>query len=252
METSKFLLTASSPNFIQISSLILTKTTAVKLLIVEDHANLLNAVAESLRAHQFVCETADDFPQASEKIHLYHYDVLIIDINLPSGNGLDLIRQQKAQNPETGIIVISARDSIDNKIEGLDLGADDYITKPFDMAELIARVKSLLRRRNFGGDHVIQIGQIWLDTDRREVFAKNQKLELTKSEFNILLFFFSNPNRVLTKESIAEHIWGDNMDLVDSFDFIYSHIKNLKKKLNDAGAENPIKTVYGMGYKMEV
>lgn len=252
MLTSKFLITASSPNFFQISSLILTKCTVVKLLIVEDNAMLLSAIAESLSAHQFVCETADDFPIASEKIHLYHYDVLIIDINLPTGSGLDLIREQKAKNPDTGIIVISARDSLDNKIEGLELGADDYITKPFDTAELVARVKALLRRRNFGGDRVVQAGNIQLDTDRRTVFVGTSELTLTKSEYSILLFFFSNPNRVLTKESIAEHIWGDNMDLVDSFDFIYSHIKNLKKKLTDAGAENPIKTVYGMGYKIEM
>lgn len=150
----------------------------------------------------------------------------------------------------TGIIIISARDSLDDKLEGLELGADDYLTKPFDMAELIMRVKALLRRRSFSGSPVVSFGDISIDTNRREVTAGTTQISLTKSEYNILLFFFSNPNRVLTKESIAEHIWGDNMDLADSFDFIYSHIRNIRKKITSAGCEDPIKVVYGIGYRL--
>jgi len=192
------------------------------------------------------------YPEAHEKIFLYRYDILVVDINLPGGgSGLDIIRKIKAHEPSTGIIVISARNSLENKIEGLELGADDYLTKPFDMAELVARIKALLRRRNFMGSDKISMGNISIDTANREVWVDNNALELTRSEYDILLFFSSNPGRVLTRESIAEHIWGDNMDLADSFDFIYSHIKNLRKKITSKGATDPIKAVYGVGYKFE-
>ena len=223
----------------------------MKLLIVEDNLKLLEAIKETLESEKFLCEAAANYETAHEKIFLYTYDALIVDINLPDGTGLNLIRKMKKQNSTTGIIVISARNSLNNKIEGLDLGADDYITKPFDMAELVARVKALLRRRNFSGNDIITHNKISVNTVNRSVAAGNQQLDLTKSEYDILLFFLSNPGRVLTRESIAEHIWGDNMDLADSFDFIYSHIKNLRKKITAAGVDNPLKAVYGVGYKLE-
>jgi len=223
----------------------------MKLLIVEDNLKLLEAIKETLESEKFLCEAAANYETAHEKIFLYTYDALIVDINLPDGTGLNLIRKMKKQNSTTGIIVISARNSLNNKIEGLDLGADDYITKPFDMAELVARVKALLRRRNFSGNDIITHNKISVNTVNRSVAAGNQQLDLTKSEYDILLFFLSNPSRVLTRESIAEHIWGDNMDLADSFDFIYSHIKNLRKKITAAGVDNPLKAVYGVGYKLE-
>jgi len=224
----------------------------MKLLIIEDNLKLLEAISEALSTEKFLCETADRFDEAHEKIFLYNYDVLIVDINLPDGSGLELIRKIKTKNPATGIIVISACDSLDNKIEGLEIGADDYITKPFDMAELVARIKSLLRRRNFLGSNIISLGGISIDTIKREVSVADNKIDLTKSEFDILLFLFSNPGKVLTRESIAEHIWGDNMDLVDSFDFIYSHIKNLRKKITAQGIKDYIKAVYGIGYKFDI
>jgi len=223
----------------------------MKILIIEDNTKLLEAITETLVAEKFLCETAIDFASAWEKINLYEYNVLIVDINLPGGSGLDLIREIKKIKPETGIIVVSARNSLENKIEGLDLGADDYITKPFDMSELTARVKSLLRRRNFGGSDELSMNGITIDTVKRTLTIGDAGLDLTKSEYDILLFFFSNPDKVLTRESIAEHIWGDNMDLADSFDFIYSHIKNLRKKLASTGIKDGIKAVYGIGYKME-
>jgi DNA-binding response OmpR family regulator len=148
--------------------------------------------------------------------------------------------------------VVSARDALDNKIEGLELGADDYVTKPFDMAELVARVKALVRRRNFGGQSVVTQGDFSIDTQSREVTAAGRKIDLTRSEYDILLFLFSNAGRVISRESLAEHIWGDHMDLADSFDFIYSHIKNLRKKITTAGATDPIRAVYGIGYKYEI
>lgn len=224
----------------------------MKLLVVEDNPHLLNSISSALIAEHFVCETAKNFTEALDKVVIYQYDVVVVDINLPDGSGLDIIRELKKHNTETGVIIVSARNSLDNKVEGLDLGADDYMTKPFDMAELIARVKALMRRRNFSGSNLLTMGEISIKADSREVFIKETKIELTKSEYDILLFFFSNPNRVLTKESIAEHIWGDNMDLVDSFDFIYSHIKNLRKKVMAQGTTDPIKAIYGVGYKLNL
>ncbi|MCB9050495.1 MAG: response regulator transcription factor [Lewinellaceae bacterium] len=222
----------------------------MKILVVEDNLQLLEAIRETLIVEQYVCETAKDYTTASEKVHMFTYDVMVVDINLLEESGLKLIREIKNIDPTTGIIIISARDSLDDKLEGLELGADDYLTKPFDMAELIMRVKALLRRRSFSGSPVVSFGDISIDTNRREVTAGTTQISLTKSEYNILLFFFSNPNRVLTKESIAEHIWGDNMDLADSFDFIYSHIRNIRKKITSAGCEDPIKVVYGIGYRL--
>jgi DNA-binding response OmpR family regulator len=224
----------------------------MKLLVIEDNLALLDSITASLLAEKISCETAANFDAAQEKINLYEYDIVIVDINLPGGSGLDIIRELKKINSRTGVIVISARNSLDNKVEGLTLGADDYITKPFDLAELIARVKALIRRRKFSGSNDVTFGEITVKTDSREVFVKNTKIELTKSEYDILLFFLSNPGRVITKESIAEHIWGDNMDLADSFDFIYSHIKNLRKKITSQQVDDPIKAVYGIGYKLEM
>ncbi|HOF54993.1 MAG TPA: response regulator transcription factor [Prolixibacteraceae bacterium] len=224
----------------------------MKILVIEDHPGLLSAIVEALEAEKFLCERAADFGTAEEKIHLYRYDLIIVDINLPGGSGLEIIREVKRLGGETGIIVVSARDALDNKIEGLELGADDYVTKPFDMAELVARVKALVRRRNFGGQSVVTQGDFSIDTQSREVTAAGRKIDLTRSEYDILLFLFSNAGRVISRESLAEHIWGDHMDLADSFDFIYSHIKNLRKKITTAGATDPIRAVYGIGYKYEI
>lgn len=225
----------------------------MKILIIEDNIELLQHIESSLKEEAYTVETASNYADADEKIALYNYDILIVDINLPDGSGLDIIKTIKNLNPATGVIVVSARDSLDNKIEGLDLGADDYITKPFAIAELLARIKSLIRRRNFSGDNTIVINNMTISPDKREVYVKEKLIDLTKSEYDILLFFISNQNRVISKESLAEHIWGDHMDLVDSFDFIYSHIKNLRKKLSVEGNNfDELKAVYGVGYKFEV
>lgn len=224
----------------------------MKLLIIEDNLKLLHYIGEALTAESFLCELTCDYSSAEEKLFVYDYDCMVVDINLPDGSGLDLIKQCKLRKPQTGIIVISARNSLENRIEGLDLGADDYLTKPFDVAELIARVKSIIRRRNFDGNNSLVFEQLLVNTNDRTVAANNIPVKLTKIEFNILVFFLSNQKRVLTKESIAEHVWGDNMDIADSFDFIYSHIKNLKKKISSTGYTIPLNTVYGIGYKLEV
>ena len=223
----------------------------MKILLVEDQQDLLDALETTLLAQNFTCETAVDYRSASEKIVIYDYDPLVVDINLPGGgSGLDLIREIKKTNPETGIIIISARNSTTNKIEGLELGADDYLTKPFDLAELTARVKSLLRRKKFSGNNLVRFGNIELDTQNRVVKVEGKSILLTRSEFDLLNFFFANPDRVIARDSLAEHIWGDHMDVADSYDFIYSHIKNLRKKISAAGGSDLIKAVYGVGYKL--
>lgn len=221
----------------------------MKILVIEDQENILMSIKDALVKESFVCEVAVDFYEAEEKIALYQYDVAVVDINLPGGSGLDLIKKIKGLSSTTGIIVLSARNSIDNKIEGLELGADDYLTKPFNMGELIARIKSIIRRKKFGGTNTITFEEFKLNVDLRQVVIHEKTVDLTKSEFDILLFFIANSDRVLTKENIAEHIFGDNIDMIDSFDFIYSHIKNLRKKIAQADGGNYLKAVYGIGYK---
>ncbi len=221
----------------------------MKLLIVEDEPVLVAEMKKFLEKESYVCEAATNFNDASEKLLLYHYDVALIDITLPGGSGLKLIENLKHQNTDTGIIIISARNSLDDKLSGLDLGADDYITKPFHLSELNARIKAVLRRRKFDGATTVVFNEIELLPDQGMVKVNGKSLALTKKEFEMLLFFISNKNRLLTRESIAEHLWGDNIDLADNFDFIYTHINNLRRKIMKNGGKDYIKTVYGIGYK---
>ena len=209
----------------------------MKLLIVEDEPALLGEMKNFLEKENYVCETAANFNDADEKLSVYHYDVSLIDITLPGGSGLKLIENLKRQNTDTGIIIISARNSLDDKLTGLDLGADDYITKPFHLSELNARVKAVLRRRKFDGATSVAFNEIELLPTQGTVKVNGKNLVLTKKEFEMLLFFISNKNRLLTRESIAEHLWGDNIDLADNFDFIYTHINNLRKKIIRSGGK---------------
>lgn len=221
----------------------------MKVLLVEDEAELAQAIIEFLKKEGFVCEHASTFLAADEKLELYSYDCVLLDLNLPGGNGLNLLRKLKALHSRAGVIILSAKNAIDDKIAGLDLGADDYLSKPFHLAELNARIKSVLRRKQFDGQQLIRFEELTINPEEQEVRVVNQVLTLTKKEYDLLLFFLSNRNRLLTKESIAEHLWGDDMDLADSFDFIYTHIKNMRKKIVEAGGKDYVKTVYGMGYK---
>jgi DNA-binding response OmpR family regulator len=221
----------------------------VKILLVEDEIHLGEAVVALLKKEGHICEWVKSFGAGIEKSGVYQYDCALIDITLPGGSGLDIVKELKKSNPKTGIIIISAKNSLDDKIAGLDLGADDYITKPFHLAELNSRINSVLRRRNFEGSNEIVFEKLKLAPEKQEVYANDKQVNLTKKEFDLLMFFISNKNRVVTKESIAEHLWGDEMDMADSFDFIYSHIKNLRKKMMDAGADDYIKSIYGIGYK---
>lgn len=220
----------------------------MKILIAEDEIELQKSMATYLERDGNVCETASDYREALYKVDLYEYDILILDINLITGSGLDILKELKKQHKNTATIIISANNSLDDKLEGLDLGADDYLTKPFHLAELNSRIKAVLRRGKFGGTEKIDFHEISIDTRSRTAFIDKNPMALTRKEYDLLLFFVTNKGRVLSKEIIAEHLWGDNSDLADNYDFIYVHINNLRKKLTNAGAKY-IKTAYGSGYK---
>ena len=222
----------------------------MKLLIVEDELELAENIAAFLSKEEMICETAHTHEQAQEKLFSFSYDIVILDILLPDGNGLELLQLLKQLQPESGILIISAKNALDDRIAGLELGADDYLTKPFHLAELNARLRAIYRRRKFQGRSQLQYEDIFVDTDTREVQIKGTLLNLTLKEYELLLFFLANKSRVLTKQAIAEHLWGDNVDFLDSFDFVYQHIKNLRKKITAAGAKDYIKTIYGLGYKL--
>ncbi len=220
----------------------------MKILVVEDEAVLCETIVTYLESEGYQCEQARSLIKGSEKINLYEYDCILVDIGLPDGNGLSLVSELKKLHPETGIIIISAKNSLDDKIVGLDIGADDYLTKPFHLPELNSRIKSLLRRRKFAGKQEVIIDQITIMPDIRQVWIGEDQLQLTRKEFDLLMFFVANRSRVLTKESIAEHLWGDFADSSDSFDFVYSHIKNLRRKLLERTGTDYFQNVYGTGY----
>ena len=224
----------------------------MKILLIEDEPELQKSVADYLAMEGFLVETAADFYKASEKAAIYDYDCVLVDITLPGGSGLDIIKKLKEKGANAGIIIISAKNSLDDKIQGLDLGADDYLPKPFHLSELNARIKALIRRKSFAGNNEIVLNEIKLLPDERRVFISDKEVMLTLKEYELLLYFISNKNRVVTKNAIAEHLWGDNADQSDSFDFIYSHIKNLRKKLIEHGCHDYITTVYGMGYNFKI
>lgn len=224
----------------------------MKILIIEDEPALAEAVAKYLEQEGNLCEIAANFDEAWLKSGVYEYDCILVDIGLPGGSGLDIIRRLKEEHKRAGIIIISAKDSIDDKISGLEIGSDDYIPKPFHLAELNARIKALVRRRQFDGELLIKFREIQVNCQELSVEVNGHLIKLTRSEYSLLLYFLANQNRVLTKESVAEHLSGDSTDLLDTIDFIYSHIKNLRKKLMDAGAEDYIQSIYGMGYKWSI
>lgn len=220
----------------------------MKYLIAEDEIDLQQSIVTYLQKDGNICEAASDFKETLEKVVIYNYDIVILDINLISGSGLDVLRVLKKENKQSGVIIISANNSLSDKLEGLDLGADDYITKPFHLAELNSRIKAVLRRGKYGGDEIIVFNEIKIDTKSRTAYINEKSIALTRKEYDLLVFFISNKGRVLSKEMIAEHLWGDDSDLLDNFDFIYVHINNLRKKLTAEGAKY-IKTAYGSGYK---
>ncbi|MDO1449615.1 response regulator transcription factor [Rhodocytophaga aerolata] len=222
----------------------------MKILIVEDEQPLLKSITSYFSEENYVCEGVATFNEAIEKVHLYDYDCILLDITLPDGNGLKILEALKAQKKAQGVIIISAKNSLDDKINGLDLGADDYLTKPFHLSELNARVKAVIRRKKFDTNDVIELGNIQINLLQRVAFANQTPLNLTRKELDILLHLIANKNYVVSKSSLAEQLWGDHIDQVDSFDFLFTHIKNLKRKLSGASARVEIKTVYGIGYQL--
>ncbi|WP_139420254.1 response regulator transcription factor [Chryseobacterium mulctrae] len=222
----------------------------MKILVVEDEKELLKSIHDSLIQEQFLIETAENYHSASEKIALYTYDCILLDIMLPGGNGLQLLQQLKDMGKSENVIIISAKDSLDDKLTGLELGADDYLTKPFHNAELNARIKAVLRRKNQEGKNSIEIANIELDLTERTFIVDGENITLNRKEFDILHFFLLNKKRLVTKTALAEHVWGDHIDQADNFDFIYYQIKNLRKKLQQSNAEIEIESVYGIGYKL--
>jgi len=223
----------------------------MKLLIIEDEKELRSDLVNFFKNEQFLCEAVETASAAKEKVYLHDYDTIILDIGLPDGSGLEVLEYLKEINKDTGVLILSARDSINDKISGLNIGADDYLTKPFDFNELNARVKSIIRRKHFKGNNTIEFGDIFLNTSSHVVEVNKKTIDLTQKEYQLLLFFISNENRVITKESIVEHLWGDDTDMFGSFDFIYSHIKNLRKKIIKAGGSDYLSTIYGVGYKFQ-
>lgn len=221
----------------------------MKILIVEDEIELLITISNYLTKENYICELAENFQKANEKLSIYEYDIILLDITLPDGNGIDLLKTIRKNSIGAGVIILSAKNSLDDKITGLDFGADDYMTKPFQLSELNSRIKALLRRHKFDGSNVIVFNDIAINTDSKTVKIHDKEITLTKKEYDMLLFFIINKNRMLIKEAIAEHLWNDNIDLVDNFDFIYTHLNNIRRKIKEKGGNNYIKTIYGMGYK---
>ncbi|MDP4149645.1 MAG: response regulator transcription factor [Bacteroidota bacterium] len=224
----------------------------MNLLIVEDEPGLLKTISTYLLQSNFACDLAPDFNDAQQKLECADYDCVILDISLPDGNGLALLKQLKEEKKSDGVLIISARNSLDDKLEGLELGADDYLTKPFHLAELAARVNAIIRRRSFEGNNMIELDKLTINMVDKSVQTENGLIDLTRKEYELLLYFTSNKNKVVTRESIVDHLWGDSANMADSFDFIYSHIKNLRKKLSEAGCPDYIRSVYGIGYRFSV
>jgi DNA-binding response OmpR family regulator len=223
----------------------------MKILLIEDEAGLAENIIDYLSGENYHCELAETYQSAVEKIHAYSYDCILLDLMLPGGNGLQILELLKQQNKQDGVIIISAKNSIEDKVNGLQAGADDYLAKPFHLSELAARLHSVIRRKHFSNSNIVEQSNLKINLQARELSINNQPVVLTRKEFDLLLFFISNKNKVISKSAVAEHLSGDIADMLDSHDFVYAHIKNLKRKLTDAGADNYIKTIYGTGYKWE-
>jgi DNA-binding response OmpR family regulator len=221
----------------------------LKILVIEDEQGLRESIEEYFTGDGNICETAADYQTALSKINLYSYDCILLDITLPGGTGIDILKDLKANNHTDGVLIISAKNSLDDKLDGLNLGADDYLVKPFHLSELKARVSAIIRRKTFNGSNLLVFNELTIDLLAKEVKVDNVLVKLTRKEYALLLYFIANKGKVVSKNAIAEHLWGDGIDMADNFDFIYSHIKNIRKKLVEAGCHDYIQAAYGMGYK---
>ena len=224
----------------------------MKILIIEDEPSLREIMSRVLRQEGYVVESAATYLEADSKVAGYSYDCILLDIMLPDNNGLRLLEHIRAMGKRENVIIVSARNSLEDKVYGLENGADDYLPKPFHTAELIARVKSVLRRGRTAGELMINLGNVALNPDSRTVTVAGQPLKLVKKEFDILLYFMQRPRHMVDKAVLAEAVWGDYADDADNFQFVYAQIKNLRRKLTDAAATVEITAVYGFGYKLTV
>jgi len=224
----------------------------MKILVVEDEPELARSIGDYLADESYLCEFAATYADALNKIETYDYDCILLDLMLPDGNGLRLLNELKDQQKAEGVIIISAKDSLDDKVAGLQAGADDYLSKPFHLPELAARIYSVIRRKQFGNQNILEQNELRINLPAKEVMVHDKPVNLTRKEFDLLLYFISNKNKVISKSALAEHISGEMADMFDNFDLVYAHIKNLKRKLQEAGCNNYLKTLYGSGYKWEV
>ncbi|HNE81251.1 MAG TPA: response regulator transcription factor [Flavobacteriales bacterium] len=222
----------------------------MKVLLVEDEPELRRSIRMYLQEEGFMVESANEFPAAMEKAQFYSYDAVLVDITLPKGSGLDIVRVLRERDPATGIIIISAKGSLDDKILGLDLGADDYLPKPFHLPELVARLRALIRRKQFAGKQAIELDELRIKPEEKLVEVNGERIDLTVMQFDLLLFLVANKDRVLSRSAIVEHVWGDMAERLDHDNFLYSHMKNLRKKLLEKGSKDRIQTVYGLGYRL--
>lgn len=222
----------------------------MKILLIEDEKEMRQILRQTLERENYTVESARNYQEALSKVGVYEYDCILLDIGLPDGNGLEILKELKRQNKSDGVIIISAKNSLDDKLKGLNLGADDYLPKPFHMAELNARVKAVLRRKKFDGANIFRIANVEIETDNHKIMIEGEELELNRKEFDVFLYLCTNKDRLVSKSALAEHVWGDYIDQADSFEFIYSQIKNLRKKLSGSKAEVEIKAIYGIGYKL--
>lgn len=223
----------------------------MKILLIEDEQELAESIIDYLQSNDVICEHAGDVAAAINKISSYDYDCILLDLMLPDGDGFKILTELKKLDKTDGIIITSAKDTLDTRLEGLKLGADDFLTKPFHLSELLARIQALVRRKQFNGKNIVRFNEIEVDVLSKTVKANNKIIDITKKEIDLLLYLIGNKDKVLSKAALAEHLSGDMADMLDNHGFVYAHVKNLKKKLNDAGCPDYIKTVYGLGYKWQ-
>lgn len=222
----------------------------MKILIIEDEIALLQTMEEFLRAENFLIETANDYPSGLEKAMNYAYDCILLDIMLPGGSGLSILKALKEEHRKQPVLILSAKDAVEDKVLGLEIGADDYLAKPFHLAELLARIKAIIRRNAQQGESLLQYKNIQIDPDNRQVTVGETEINFNRKEYDLFYYFMLRPNKLMEKTSLIESVWGDHTDQADNLDFIYSQIKNIRKKLRDAAAEVDIQAVYGVGYKL--
>lgn len=223
----------------------------MKILIVEDEASLQELMSKTLKKEGYVVETASDHDSAIDKLAVYSYDCVLLDIMLPGGSGFDILEYVRRLSKRTNVIIISAKDSIDDKVRGLELGADDYLAKPFHLAELVARMRSVSRRSHNDGEFAYRLGNVSLEPDSNRLRVDGKDVPLLKKEFDILAYLMQRPGHLVDKTVLAEAVWGDHVDQADNFQFVYAQMKNLRRKLEEAGADIGIKSVYGFGYKLK-